>query len=80
MKGIPKHCVMSLDFEDYKEAVFNPMVQDVEFRGMRMHVNFQKIFVTSFNDKVFMLEDLTCRPMGHWRNKPVSPVLLDELD
>ena len=30
--------------------------------------DFKKKFFSSFNDKVFMCDDLSCRPLGHWKN------------
>ena len=71
MKGIPKHKVKKQNFQAYKDSIFKPESAIVSFKGMRMQgfqifqYDFKKKFFSSFNDKVFMCDDLSCRPLGH---------------
>ena len=74
-KGVPGHKVKTLEFEDYVRATLEPRVPPpIRFVGMRtirfqllQLVNFKK-HLSAFNDKVFMMEDLVCRPHGHYFN------------
>ena len=74
-KGVPGHKAKTLDFEDYTRAILQPKVlPPIRFVGMRM-IRFQvlqlvslKKHLAAFNDKVFMMDDLVCRPHGHYFN------------
>ena len=68
-------------FEHYKEMLFHPDVDTIDFTVMRgrkrenVVMELKKRGLAAFNDKVYQLDSCTSRPLGHWRNKELRKYL-----
>ena len=74
-KGLPMRALTDANFDVYKSSLFDPTVTDCEFSTIRSKkhcVTLEKIIkkgVTAYNDKIFAIDNLNSRPLGHYLNK-----------
>ena len=73
-KGIPKSALARKNFDDYFAMCVQAHEEDVEFRRIAsfahriVHMSQSKRGLSCNNDKVFLLDAFTARPLGHHLN------------
>jgi hypothetical protein len=74
-KGVPSRVLKKqATHESYKKILFEPGPSEATFRAFRslkhsiVQLETSKRMLTAFNDKVFQLDALESRPLGHWKN------------
>jgi hypothetical protein len=84
-KGVPKRVLQKkATHETYKDMIFNTSVNRITFRTLRSknHVveqlEIDRKMLTAYNDKVYQIDSLSSRPLGHWRNTFIGPMPLDQ--
>jgi hypothetical protein len=75
-KGVPARVLKKqATHESYRKILFEPGPSEATFRAFRslkhslVQLEVNKRMLTAFNDKVFQLNALESRPLGHWRNE-----------
>ena len=74
-KGLPMRALTDTNFDVYYNSLFDPTVTECEFSTIRSKkhcVTLEKTFkkgVTAYNDKIFAIDNLNSRPLGHYLNK-----------
>ena len=75
-KGVPTRALKAnATHQTYKSMIFNPAPNRVTFRTLRSrkhtieHLEIGRKMLTAYNDKVFAVTPLFCRPLGHFENR-----------
>ena len=84
-KGVPRRVLKALaTHSSYKDMVSQPWLNEVEFKAMRSKQHtietlvLKRKMLSAYNDKVFQHEQLSSRPLGHWRNATTGTELHSE--